>query len=178
MRLFVLTAIAFMVMFVPAVNAQIEFPLQADGKVTAFLVKELIPQDDGLPVISVRLGEVMMRNGTFDREVSTPVSEALRSPLLKKQFKLYRGPMKVGLYTYEVLPEEKRIKKGEEYLKAVPVDREAAIQVLSAKNKDQAINETKFEEILTRAKADEVAALRMGRIKNEPLILIPVNAKR
>jgi hypothetical protein len=174
MRLFVLGIMAAAI-FAPAANAQIDFPLQAEGKLTAFFVKELIPQDDGLPVLKVRLVQVLMHNGTFDRELSTPLSESLRGPLLKKQFKLYRGPMKVGVYTYEVVPEEKKLKKGEDYLRAVPVDKDAALQVLTARNKDQAISESKLDEILNKAKADEIAALRMGRINSEPLLLIPVS---
>ena len=177
MRFFILGAIACAI-FAPVASAQIDFPLQAEGKLTAFFVQELIPQDDGLPIVKVRPAQVLMRNGTFDRELGTPMNESLRAPLLKKQFKLYRGPMKVGIYTYEALPEEKKLKKGEDYLRAIPVDKDAAMQVLSVQNQQQAVSESKLEDLLTRAKAAEIAALRMGRINSEPLLLIPISTKK
>jgi hypothetical protein len=174
MKLFVLGMVVCAAIFVPAAHAQIEFPLQAEGKLTAFFVKELIPQDDGLPIIKVRPAQIIMKSGTFDREVMSPMVENLRASLLKRQYKLYRGPMKVGIYTYENLPDDKKLSKGDEYLKAIPVDKDAALQVL----KEQDVNEAKFDQLLTRAKAEEVAALRMGRINKDPLILIPVSTKK
>jgi hypothetical protein len=196
MRLFVLGLIACAALFAVKASAQMDFQLQADGKLVAFAVKELAPQDNGLPVAKVRLAKVVMRNGAFDRELLMPLNEMnQRVSLLKKKFKLYRGPMRVGIYTYEAVPEENKSKSGEDYLRAIPVSKDATIQALTANTKEQADilsllnmtveeaaaaakSESKLDEILAKATADEIALLQKGKLGSAPLLFIPVNARK
>lgn len=193
MRAIILGITACAALMVAVAHAQMDFQLQANGNLTVFVVKELVPQENGIPLAKVRLGKVSMRNGTFDRELLvTPAEMNVRTQLLRKKFKLYRGPMKVGVITYEAVPEEG--KAGEDLLRALPIDKDAALQALISNGKDQAAilaalnvspvqaeaaakNEAKLDEILAKATADEVAALRMGRIKNQPLLFIPVSVR-
>jgi hypothetical protein len=196
MRSFVWGVLACAAIFAATATAQMDFQFHAKGEIVAFAAEDFIPQDNGLPTASVRLAKVLIHNGTYEGETSIPLSELnRRTPLLKMHFKLYRGPKRLGIFTYEAVPEEKKIKKGEDYLRAIPVDKDAAIKALTANTTEQADilnllnmtmdeataavkNESKLNEALAKAEADEIALLQKGKLDNKPLIFLPVSAEK
>lgn len=196
MRSFVWGGLACAAVFAATAMAQMDFQFQAKGGIVAFVAKNFIPQNDGLPTASVRLAKVLIHNGAYEGETSIPLNELQRrTPLLKMHFKLYRGPKRLGIFTYEAVPDEKKVKKGEDYLTAIPVDRDATIKALTADTTEQADilnllnmtveeaaaaakSESKLNEALARAEADEVALLQKGRLDNKPLIFLPVSTRR
>ncbi len=187
---------AFAMVFAAQAAAQVDFQFQADGEIVAFIVKATAPQNSGLPTAQVRLAKVLMRNGAFERELPMPPGELhRRASLLKMQFKLYRGPKKFGIYTYQALSDDNKIRKSEDYLRAIPIDKDATIQALTADTKDQASilnllnmtveeaaaaakSESKLNEALAKAEAEEIALLQSRKLNNAPLIFLPVAAKR
>jgi len=195
MRSFVLGLAACAMILAAKAKAQVDFQFQAEGEIVAFVVKDFVPQGVGLPTASVRLAKVVIHNGTFERELALPPSELhRRAPLLKMQFKLYRGPKRFGIFTYEAVSDDK-LKKGEDYLRAIPVDKDATVQALTAGAKEQADilnllnmtveeaaaaakNESRLNEVLAKAEAEEVALLQKRKLDNAPLIFLPVNQKK
>jgi hypothetical protein len=196
MRAFVLGLVACTLIFAAEAAAQVDFQFQAEGEIVAFVVKDLAPQNGGLPTAEVRLAKVVIHNGAFERELIMPPTELhRRESLLKMRFKLYRGPKKFGIYTYEALPDNMKAKKGEDYLRAIPIDKDATVQALTANTKDQANilnllnmtveeaeaaakNESKLDEALAKAEAEEVALLQKRKLNSAPLIFLPVNTRK
>lgn len=195
-RFLVLGLVAFTFAFAADAPAQVDLQFQGEGEIIAFLVKDLPAQNSGLPTVGVRLAKVLIRNGTYERELPMPPSELhRRASMLKMQFKLYRGQNKIGIYTYEALPDDLKPRKGEDYLRAIPVDKDSTVQQLTAGTKDQANilnllnmtveeaaaaakNESKLEEALARAESEESALLQKRKLNNAPLIFLPVNTRK
>jgi hypothetical protein len=196
MRSFVLGVIAFTLIFAIEAVAQMDFQFQGEGEIVAFVLNDMAAQSNGLPTAEVRLSKVVIHNGTYEREIPMPVSEMNRiGSMLKMRFKLYRGPKRLGIYTYEALPDNLKPKKGREYLGAIPVDKDSTIQALTAGTKDQANilnllnmtvevaaaaakNESMLEEALVKAEAEEVAILQKRKLNNAPLIFLPVGTRK
>jgi hypothetical protein len=196
MRSFVWGVLFCAAVFAAKATAQMDFQFQAKGEIVAFVAKDFIPQNDGMPTASVRLAKVLIHNGAYEGETSIPLTELQRrNPLLKMHFKLYRGPKRLGIFTYEAVPDEKKVKKGEDYLRAIPVDKDATIKALTANATEQADilnllnmtvdeaaeaakNESKLNEALAKAEADEIALLQKGKLDNEPLVFLPVSTRK
>jgi hypothetical protein len=173
-----------------------EFQFQVEGNILAFVAKSYIPNNEGLPIASVRLAKVMMHNGVYERTFPlSPNDQQWRAPLLKNRFKLYRGPKRLGIFTYEAVPDEKKINKNEDYLRAIPIDKDALIQTLTVNTREQADilnllnmtieesaaaakNESRLNEILAKAEADEIALLQKGKLKDAALIFVPLNMRK
>jgi hypothetical protein len=184
-----------MVVSTVEVKAQVDVQVQPEMQILVLMLKEHIPQDNGLPIVKVELGKVLLRNGGFIKELPIrPQEMKLREEMLKQQFRLYRGPMQFGIYKYASLPEERKPKKGDSFIGAIPVDRDATVQAMTAQTKEQADilnllnltveeaaaavkSETKLNDSLAKAEAAEIALLRTGKLDKAPLFFVPVKAQ-
>jgi hypothetical protein len=165
-------------------------------KILVLIAKEHIAQDNGLPMAKVQLGKILLRNGRFVKEIPLDLRETKQLPdLLKEQFRLYRGPMQFGIYKYVSVPDERKPRKGNDYLGAIPIDKDATVQAMIAKTSEQADilnllnmtveeaaaaakNETKLKETLAKAEAAEIALLQNGKLDKAPLFFVPVKAHK
>jgi hypothetical protein len=192
--------IASLLLFIVAstieVNAQVDVQVQPEMQILVLMLRENISQDNGLPVVKVELGKVLLRNGGFVKEIPIrPQEMKLRDEMLKQQYRLYRGPMQFGIYKYVSVPDEKKPRKGDSFISAIPVDRDATVQAMTAQTKEQADilnllsltveeaaaavkSETKLNDSLAKAEATEIALLRTGKLDKAPLFFVPVRAQK
>lgn len=196
MRVLMIGLLVVVVVSAAHVNAQVDVQFQPEMKILVLIVKENVTQDNGLPMAKVQLSKILLRNGKFVKELQLDLSETKQlSNLLKEQFRLYRGPMQFGIYKYMSVPEDRKPRKGNDYLAAIPIDKDATVQAMIAKTSEQADilnllnmtveeaasvakNETKLKETLAKAEAAEVALLQNGKLDKAPLFFVPVKAQR
>jgi hypothetical protein len=194
MRILIASLLVVVAVSAAQVNAQVDVQFQPEMKILVLIAKEHVTQDNGLPMAKVQLGKILLRNGRFVKELPLDVREALQLPnLLKEQFRLYRGPMQFGIYKYMSVPDERKPRKGNDYLGAIPVDKDATVQAMIAKTSEQADilnllnmtveeaaaaakNENKLKETLAKAEAAEVGLLQNGKLEKAPLFFVPVKA--
>ena len=173
-------------------KAQVDVQVQPEMQILVLMAKEFVPQNNGLPMAKVQLGKVLLRNGGFVKELPIRPQEMKHfAEMLREQYRLYRGPMQFGIYKYVSVPEEKKPRKGDDYIMAIPVDRDATVQAMTAETKEQADilnllnlsmeeaaaavkNESKLNESLAKAEDTEVALLRTGKLGKAPLFFVPV----
>jgi hypothetical protein len=184
------------VMVASEAKAQVDVQYQPEMQILVLMLKEHIPQDNGLPMAKVRMGKILLRNGGFVKELPVKLQDARFLPdLLKEHFRLYRGPKQFGIYKYASVPDGQKPKKNDDYISAIPIDRDATVQAITAETKEQADilnllnmsvdeaaaavqNETKLNESLTRAEAAEIAVLKDGKLEKAPLFFVPVKAQK
>jgi len=177
-------------------KAQVDVQYQPEMQILVFMLKEDIAQNSGLPLIRVQLGKILLRNGGFIKELPLRSQEMRLLPeLLKEQFRLYRGPKQFGIFKYAAVPDERKPRKSENYISAIPVDRDATIQAITAETREQADilnllnmsvdeaatavqNETKLNESLAKAEATETSLLKEGKLGKTPLFFVPVKTQR
>ena len=177
-------------------RAQVDVQFQPEMQILVLMFKENGAQDNGLPLAKVQMGRVLLRNGGFVKELPVrPEDMKLRPELMKEQFRLYRGPMQFGIYKYAVVPNRGKSKKGDDFVGAIPIDRDATVQAMSAKTREQADilsllnmtmeeasaavkSETKLNESLAKAEAAEVALLKNGKLDKGPLFFVPVKTQK
>jgi hypothetical protein len=177
-------------------KAQVDVQYQPEMQILVLMLKENIAQDNGLPLIKVQLGKILLRNGGFVKELPVrPQEMRLLSSLLKEQFRLYRGPKQFGIYKYVSVSDERKPKKSGDYIGAIPVDRDATVQAIAADAREQTDilnllnmsvdeastavhNETKLITSLEKAEATEIALLQNGKLDKVPLFFVPVKAQR
>jgi hypothetical protein len=175
--------------------AQVDVKFPTEGQVLALVFYEYVPQGAKLPMIRVRLGRILLRDGGFVREIPVSPSELNLLPnLLKEQFRLYRGPKQFGIYKYIAVPKERKPKKNDDYLEAMPIDADATVQAMLTKSRLQADilsllnmtveeaasaaqNETKLKESLAKAEAAEIELLQKGKREKAPLFFVPVRSQ-
>ena len=178
------------------VNAQVDVRFQPEMQVLVLMLKAPVLRDSGLPMAKVELSKVLLRDGAFVRELPMRFNELNRLPeLLKEQFRLYRGPKQFGIYKYLAVPDERKPKKGDYYLQAIPVDKDATVQAMTAKTREQADllnllnmtveeatsavqNESKLNDSLAKAEASEIALLQAGKLGKAPLFFVPVKPQK
>ena len=177
-------------------KAQVDVQYQPEMQILVLMLKEDIAQNSGLPLIRVQLSKILLRNGEFIKELPLRSQEMRLLPeLLKEQFRLYRGPKQFGIFKYVAVPNERKPKRSENYISAIPVDRDATIQTITAETREQADilnllnmsvdeaatavrNETKLSESLAKAEATEIALLKDGKMGKAPLFFVPVKTQR
>ena len=177
-------------------GAQVDVEVQPEMRILVLMVRGHITQDNGLPMVKVEMGKVLLRNGGFVKELPIrPKEMRLRDEILKEQFRLYRGPNQFGIYKYRSVPDEKKPKKADDYIQAIPVDKDATVQAMTAQTKEQADilnllnltmdeveaavkSETKLNDSLAKAEATEVALLQKGKLDDAPLFFVPVKANK
>jgi hypothetical protein len=177
-------------------RAQVDVQYQPEMQILVLILKENIPQDNSLPMVKVRIGKILLRNGGFVKELPVSLQETKLLPaLLKEQFRLYRGAKQFGIYKYASVPDDRKPKKNDDYVSAIPIDMDNTIQAISAETKDQADilnllnmtveeaasavkNESKLNESLAKAAEAEVAVLKSGKLDKAPLFFVPVKAQR
>jgi hypothetical protein len=177
-----------------AAGAQVDVEVQPEMRILVLMLKKHISQDDGLPMVKVQMGKVLLRNGRYVKELPLrPKEMRLHSEMLKEKFRLYRGPMQFGIFKYASVADENKPKKGDDYLKAIPVDKDATVQAMTAQTKEQADilnllnltveeaaaavkNETKLNDSLAKAEATEIVLLQQGKLNDAPLFFVPVKA--
>ncbi len=176
----------------PGARAQVDVKVQPEMQILVLMVKEYVPQENGLPMAKVQLGKVLLRNGGFVKELPVRPQEMKHyTEMLKEQFRLYRGPMQFGIYKYASVPEESKPRKGDDFIKAIPVDRDATVQAMKAQTKEQADilnllnltveqaaaaveSESTLNESLAKAELTEITLLRTGKLGKVPLFFVPV----
>ncbi len=193
-----LVASLLFLFIVPAVEgmAQVDVQFQPEMQILVLMLKGPVVQNNGLPMAKVGMGKILLRDGGFVKELPVTFNELKRLPeLLKEQFRLYRGPKQFGIYKYVSVPDERRPKKGDDFIEAIPIDKDATVQAITAKTKDQADilnllnmtvdeaasaveNETKLDESLAKAEAAEIALLRNGKANRAPIFFVPVKAQK
>jgi hypothetical protein len=196
MRLFAASLLLCAVISVSESKAQVDVQYQPEMQILVLMLHEPIAQDSGLPIIKVKLGKILLRNGGFVKELPVHFQEMRLLPdLLKQQFRLYRGPKQFGIYKYVSVPDERKPKKNEDYISAIPVDRDATVQAIAAETREQADilnllnmsveeaatavqNETKLNESLAKAEATEIVMLKNGKLDKVPLFFVPVKAQK
>ena len=183
-------------MVAPEAMAQVDVQYQPEMQILVLMLEEHVPQHDGLPMAKVRMGKILLRDGRFVKELPVKLQDSRLLPqLLKEQFRLYRGPKQFGIYKYATVPDGQKPKKNDDYIGAIPINRDATVQAITAETKEQADilnllnmsveeaaaavqNETKLNESLARAEAAEVAALKDGKLDKAPLFFVPVKAQK
>ncbi len=196
MKTLIISLLLFTFMAAPAAIAQIDVRYQPEMQILVLMLEERIPQNDGLPMMRVRMGKIMLRDGAFAKSLPMKLQDTGFLPkLMKEQFRLYRGPKQFGIYKYAAVPDGQKPKKNEVYLRAMPVDRDATVQAMIAETKQQADilnllnmsveeaaaavqNETKLNESLAGAEAAEIALLKNGKLNKDPLFFVPVKAQK
>ena len=176
-------------------RAQVDVQFQPEMQILVLMLKEPASLESGLPMAKVRLGKILLRDGQFVKELPLHFNEMKLLPeMLKEQFRLYRGPMQFGIYKYASVPDERKPKKSEDYLGAMPVDKDATVRALTAKTRDQADilsllnmtveeaasavhSEAKLDESLAKAQAAEIALLQIGKLGKGPLFFVPVKQR-
>jgi hypothetical protein len=171
---------------------QIRVQVKPEMEVLVLMFKEKISLNDGLPMVRVELGKVLMRDGGFVRELPMRPNEIYRiSELLQQQFRLYCGPKHFGVYTYAPVPNERKPKKSNYYLEAIPIDQDVTIQAMIAKSRIEADiqnllkmtveeataatkNESTLKETLNKAISAEFVLLQNGKTSKVPLFFVPI----
>jgi hypothetical protein len=177
-------------------KAQVDVQFQPEMQVLVLMLKAPVGQNDGLPMAKVALSKVLLRDGEFIRELPLQCSELNRLPdLLRGQFRLYRGAKRFGIYKYLAVSDERKPKKRDNCLQALPIDRDATVQTIALKTKEQADllnllnmtvdeatsavhNESKLNESLAKAEAVEISLLQTGKLEKAPLFFVPVKAQQ
>lgn len=196
MRPLMMSLILCAVVAASEARAQIDVQYQPEMQILVLVLQENIPQNDGLPMAKVRMGKILLRNGEFVKELPVRIQETRLLPeLLKEQFRLYRGPKQFGIYKYASVPDGRKPKKNDDFISAIPIDKDATVQTLKDKTQEQADilnllnmsvdeaaaavqNETKLNESLAKAEATEIALLKDGKLGKAPLFFVPVKAQR
>lgn len=121
-------------------KAQVDVQFQPEMQILVLMLKAPVLHDNGLPMAKVGLSKVLLRDGAFVRELPMRFNELNKLPeLLKEQFRLYRGPKQFGIYKYLTVPDERKPKKGDNYLQAIPVDKDATVQAMTVKTRSRPI---------------------------------------
>jgi hypothetical protein len=178
------------------VRAQVDVQFQPEMQILVLVLKPPVFHDSGLPMAKVELSKVLLRDGAFVKELPVRFNELNRLPeLLKEQFRLYRGPKQFGIYKYLAVPDGRKPKKGDSYLQAIPIDKDATVQAMTVKTREQADllnllnmtveeaasavqNESKLNDSLAKAEAAEIALLQTGKLEKAPLFFVPVKAQK
>jgi hypothetical protein len=192
MRLFVASLLLCAFVSASQSYAQVDVQYQPEMQVLVLMFKEQIAQDSELPTVKVQLGKILLRNGTFVKELPIRFEEIRLLPeLLKEKFRLYRGPKQFGIYKYVSVPGDRKPKKSGDYISAIPVNKDETIQAISAETREQADilnllnmsveeaaaaakNESKLNESLAKAESAELALIKTGKLDKAPLFFIPV----
>ncbi|MBN1568304.1 MAG: hypothetical protein JXA73_10695 [Acidobacteria bacterium] len=195
MKPLMLSLLLFTAMAASEARAQVDVQYQPEMEILVLMLKESIPQDNALPMVKVRMGKILLRNGGFVKELPVKLQDSKLLPqLMKEHFRLYRGPKQFGIYKYVSVPNGQKPKKSDDYISAIPIDRDATVQAITAETKEQADilnllnmsvdeasaavqNETKLNESLARAEAAEIGLLKNGKLDKTPLFFVPVKAK-
>jgi hypothetical protein len=195
MRLFVASLLLCVFVSASPAYAQVDVQYQPEMQVLVLMLKEQIAQDSELPIVKVQLGKILLRNGAFVKELPVRFEEMRLLPeLLKEKFRLYRGPKQFGIYKYMSIPADRKPKKGGDYIRAIPVNKDETIQAISAETREQADilnllnmsveeaaaaakNESKLNESLAKAESTEIALLKTGKLDKAPLFFVPVKAQ-
>jgi hypothetical protein len=177
-------------------KAQVDVQFQPEMQILVLMLKAPVTHENGLPMAKVGLSKVLLRNGEFVKELPVRFNELNKLPdLLNEEFRLYRGPKQFGIYKYLAVPNERKPKKGDSYLQAIPIDKDATVQAMTLKTREQADllnllnmtveeaasavqNETKLKESLAKAEAAEIALLQTGKLEKAPLFFVPVKAQK
>jgi hypothetical protein len=182
----------------PAIEAraQVDVQFQPEMQILVLMLKPPVLKDNGLPIAKVELSKVLLRDGTFVKELPVRFNEVNKLPeLLKEQFRLYRGPKLFGIYKSLAVPDGRKPKKGDSYLEAIPIDKDSTIQAMTIKTREQADllnllnmtaeeaasavqNESKLKDSLAKAEAAEIALLQAGKMPKTPLFFVPVKAQK
>jgi hypothetical protein len=196
MKPLMMTLLLCLIMAAPVAEAQVDVQYQPEMQILVLVLKEHIPQNNGLPVVKVRMGKILLRNGQYVKELPVKLQDTRLLPeLMKEHFRLYRGPKQFGIYKYAAVPDGQKPKKNDDYIGAIPIDRDATVQAITAETKEQADilnllnmsvdeaaaavqNESKLNESLVRAEAAEIAVLKDGKLDKTPLFFVPVKAQR
>lgn len=193
-----LVASLFFCIALPAMEdkAQIDVQFQPEMQILVLMLKPPVLQNDGLPMAKVVLSKVLLRNGAFIKELPLQFSEVHRLPeLLREQFRLYRGPKQFGIYKYLAVPDNRKPQKRDHYLQAIPVDKDATVQAMTIKTREQADllnllnmtvdeaasavqNESKLNDSLAKAEAVEISLLQTGKLEKSPLFFVPVRGQK
>ena len=178
------------------VKGQVDVRYQPEMQILVLMLKAPALNGNGLPTARVELSKVLLRDGAFVRELPVHFDELNKLPeLLKQQFRLYRGPKQFGIYKYLAVPDERKPKKGDNYLQAIPIDKDATVHAIAVKTRKQADllnllnmtveeasaavqSETKLNDSLARAQAVEMSLLQAGKLEKAPLFFVPVTAQK
>jgi hypothetical protein len=176
-------------------RAQVDVQVQPEMQILVLMLKEAIPQSNGMPMVTVQLGKVLLRNGEYAEELPIRLNEMRQlSGLLQKQFRLYCGPNRFGIFKYAAVPNERKPKKSNNYLEAMPMDQDDTVQAMINKTRLQADisnllnltleeastaaqNETQFKETFAKAQSAEIALLQNGKKSKTPLFFVPVKVQ-
>jgi hypothetical protein len=196
MRLFVAGLLLCVIIFASQASAQVDVQYQPEMQVLVLMLKEQVAQDSGLPLVKVEMGKILLRNGAFIKELPVRFEEMKLLPeLMKKNFRLYRGPKQFGIYKYASVSGDLKPRKGGAYISAMPVSKDETIQAISAETREQADilnllnmsveeaaaaakNESKLNESLAKAESTEIALLKTGKLDKAPLFFVPVKAQK
>jgi hypothetical protein len=177
-------------------SAQVNVQVQPEMQILALMFKEKVASSEGLPMVRVQVGKVLLRDGGFVRELPVRMNEMNKLPeLLQKQFRLYCGPNHFGIFKYAPVPGERKPKKNGDYLEVIPVDQDATVQAIINKTRldadiqnllnmsveeatSAAQNETTLKDTLAKAKAAESTLLQSGKVGKAPLFFVPIQAQR
>lgn len=173
-------------------HAQVRVQVKPEMEVLVLILKERVSLNDGLPLVRVELSKVLMRDGGFVRELPLRQNEIFRiSELLQQQFRLYCGPKHFGIFTYAPVPNERKPKKNNYYLEAIPINQDVTIQAMIAKTRIEADiqnllkmtveeasaatqNESTLKDTLNKAMSAEFVLLQNGKINKMPLFFVPI----